>query len=169
MIELNLFLIDDHLDELERRIKELQKSESFVGYDISQGIHKESNMPYTNLMALMSAGYSPKNLPARPIMLYAANAYPLEDSSMKKDLTKYFTQIDKSKAPISVTQINENWVNGYAQVALMMFGSTTIFESNASRTIAQKGFNAPLVDKGDLRDNLGYRINNGTFKLVKNL
>ena len=93
MIEFNLHLIDDNLDELERRLVELSKSESFVGYSLTQGIHEKSGMPYTNLMALMAAGYSPKNLPARPLMLYAANAYPLNTSSMHKDLTKYLSNI----------------------------------------------------------------------------
>ena len=38
------------------------------------------------------------------------------------------------------------------------FGNTAILPPNAPSTVKKKGFNAPLVETGDLRDNLAYKI-----------
>ena len=169
MISFNLTMLEDHFDKLEKRLKDLHKSESFVGYSDSQGIHEESGLKYTDLMKILSIGNSKNNLVARPIFSMAERNYDLSKSPLKKDLKKYFSEISKTSSPISTEKIHEHWVEDFSTDVLQLFGSTPPLEGNKQSTIDKKGFDAPLVNEGDLRDNLGYSINNSTIKPVKGL
>lgn len=171
MLTLQLYEIDNNFDELERRLIELQKSEAFVGYDQEQGEHEGSEIPFTNLISLHSSGYDDK-FPARPIFEYARLQYKPETSNMKKDLKKYFTNIDIRKSKSKVDNVLEGWVEDFSDEVLDIFGSTPPLEENTESTIAQKKknkINSPLVDDGELRDNLAYRINENALQLVKDL
>lgn len=173
MINLELTMLEDNFDKLEKRLRELEESQSFVGYDRSQGEYKtdreDNELDYVDLIKIHSVGVSSMNIPARPIFDMAYRDYKLQNSQLEKSLKKYFLRIKNNKAPISVEEIHEEWVDEFSQDVLQMFGSTGHLEENAESTQDQKGFNAPLVKTGELRDNLGYSINNDKLKLVKNL
>lgn len=169
MINFSLNLLSDNLDQLEKRIKELEKAEAFVGYDDSQGTHEESGLNYPDLMKILSIGFSPRNLPARPIFTIAKDAYNIKSSPIEKDLNKYFSNIKNNKAPISTDKIGENWASDFGEDVLRMFGSTSHLDDNAQSVQDRKGFNAPLVKEGDLRDNLGYSTDGSPVKKLKNI
>lgn len=169
MINLELTMLEDNFDKLEKRLRELEESQSFVGYDRSQGEHGDSELDYVDLIKIHSIGVSSMNIPARPIFDRAYRDYKLQNSQLEKSLKKYFLRIKNKKAPISVEEIHEEWVDEFSQDVLQMFGSTSHLEDNKQSTIDEKGFNAPLVNTGELRDNLGYSINDERLKLVKNL
>ena len=169
MFTIELNMIESHFCELEKRIKELAKSESFVGYDQSQGIHEDSGLSYPHLVGVLSAGYSPNNLPARPIFDITHQTFTFKDSSMKKDLTKYFSDIANKSTKITTKQINENFAKDLSDEVLSIFGNTNKLASNAESTIKKKGRDEPLVDTGNLKNNLAYSVNDEAIQLVKNL
>lgn len=169
MFTFELNLIDDHFDELEKRIKALSKSSGFVGYSQDQGIHEPSGLTYPHLVGILSVGYSPNNLPARPIFDIAGQTFKFKNKKMQKDLTSYFSNIKRNKAPISTEKINKNWCKAMGDEVLDIFGESPPLASNADSVIAKKGKNAPLEDTGDLKDNLGYQVNSSLTKQVKQL
>ena len=160
-------LIEDNLDQLEKRIKELEKAEAFVGFSKEQGVHKGSGLDYVDLMKILSIGTS--RIPARPIFHMAQHAYNIKSSPIEKDLNKYFSNIKNNKAPISTDKIGENWASDFGEDVLRMFGSTSHLDENAQSVQDRKGFNAPLVKEGDLRDNLGYSTDGSPVKKLKNI
>lgn len=167
MIEINI--VESHLDELEKRLMELEKSTSFVGYDQSQGTHKESKMTYPNMIALHSAGVPSKNIPARPVFDIAARSFDFKKSGINKAMKKYFKNI-KSKPLLSSEDVNKVFVKGFAKEVTNTFGDPNKLESNSDSTInRKKGRNTPLVDTKELMNNLGYSINNKSISLVKNI
>lgn len=168
-MKFDLKVLNNNFDELEKRIKNFAKTEAFVGYGKSQGIHETSGMYYVDLIALLSAGYSGHNLPARPIFKYAMNDYDINKSILQKDLSNYFSRISSKKAPISTEKIAEHWAEDFGGYVLRIFGETPPLASNAVSTIKQKGKNSPLEDTGDLRDHLGYSINGGATKLINTI
>lgn len=167
---IQLTMIEDHFDKLEKRLRDLENSSAFVGYDRNQsGIHEDSGLPYADLMAILSAGVSSNNMPARPIFKYVKGAYDIRTSPLKKDLTKYFSKIKNNTAPISTDKINKHWIEDIGEDVFRMFGSTSHLADNKQSTQDQKGFNAPLVNESDLRDNLGYSIDGKPIKKLKNI
>ena len=168
MFTINLELLDSNLDELEKRIKELAKSSSFVGYDDTQKPHKPSGLSLPNLVGILSAGYD--GMKARPVFDYAYMTFKFKDSSMRKDLEKYLSNIKAKSAPITVDKINEHWAKDMSDEVISIFGSTPPLAENKESTQKRKGGrNTPLVDSEYLRDHLGYIISDDSIKLTKNL
>lgn len=168
MFNIELKLLDSHFSELEKRVKELSKSSSFVGYDDTQAPHKPSGLPLPSLVGILSAGYD--GMAPRPVFDYAHMTFKFKDSSMRKDLEKYLSNIKNKSAPITVDKINEGWAKDMSDEVISIFGSSPPLEANKQSTQDRKGGrNTPLVDSGYLRDHLGYIISDDPIKLTKNL
>jgi hypothetical protein len=145
----------------------LSKSESFVGYTLESGDHEEAEMPYVALIGILSSGYSPHNLVARPIFDIAHQTFKFKDSSLKKDLNTYFKDI-KSKTPkISTDTIHKHLCRDIGEEVLDIFGDPTKLAPNAESTIKKKGRDSPLEDTLELRNHLGYIIDQDPIKLIK--
>ena len=164
-------LLDDNFTELEKRIRAVEKTDAFVGYDRNEsGIHEESKLPYADLIAILSAGVSSKNMPARPIFRYAMKSYDIKASSLRRDLKKYLSNIGSPTPAISLDKVYTNWAKGFSKEVLDIFGENPPLAKNSEETIARKGGrNTPLVDTEDLKDNLGYSIGDKPMKLVKTI
>ena len=176
MFTIELNMIESHFDELEKRIKELAKSESTTGYFIDQGKHSgtEKNgqgMLYTDMIGYMAAGWGDIMKP-RHVFEVAHQKFTFKDSSMKKDLTNYFKDIKAKSAKITVEKIHKNFIKDLSDEIVDIFGDPSQLEPNKESTIKQKKEtkrDAPLLDTQELRDALAYKINNSSAKLTKNL
>lgn len=155
----------NHLGNLKKRIKALDKQKAEIGYFASQGTHP-SGLTYTGLFALQSFGSSSTGLPPRPVMEYTFADHPVKkNTTFKRDLHKYFSNIKNTHPPITITLLLENVSGDYVEKIRGNFGNTSILEDNApvtQRIKAAAGLsptNSPLIWSGNLRDNLSYSIN----------
>ena len=177
MFTLQLNLIEDHFEELEKRLKQLAKSESTTGYFIEQGKHegttddgKREGIYYTDLVGMLSSGW--KDTVARPIFDVAHQKFTFKDTSMKKDLTTYLKDIKAKSAKITTDKIHENFIKDLSDEIVDIFGDPSQLPSNKDSTIRQKKVtksDSPLVDTKELRDALSYKIDGSSDKLTKNL
>ena len=179
MFTLQLNLIEDHFAELEKRLKQLAKSESTTGYFIEQGKHegttddgKREGMYYTDLVGYHATGWPSGGLVARPIFEIAHQKFTFKDTSMKKDLTTYLKDIKAKSAKITTDKIHENFIKDLSDEIVDIFGDPSQLPSNKDSTIKQKKVtksDSPLVDTKELRDALSYKIDGSSDKLTKNL
>lgn len=165
---LKITIEENHIDELEKRLIALSKSKAFVGYDQSQGKHEPSGLTYPNLVAIHSAGVPSLNIPSRPVFDIAYRSYNLNTSGIKKDLSKYLSNIS-GKAPVNTDYVNKGWVKSFSTEVVNTFGDPSKLESNSDYTVSLKGGNTPLVETGDLLKNLSYSIDGEPVTLVRSL
>ncbi len=172
MISFNITHLGDHFDELERRLRELHKAETFVGYSSEQKDHKASGLSLPYLVGLLSKGYSPNNLPARPIFLVAGKKFKFQNSKVKDTLALYLKDIKTKKSDRQLENVQRAFVRDFSKEVLDVFGDPSQLASNKPSTIAQKKVNkidSPLVDTGELKDKLAFRLNQGAIQTVKKL
>lgn len=161
MIAMSLKKMSSNLHELERRMKELQNTTAHVGVDSTDGIHEGSGMLYTELHWLHHSGYTTngRRVPARPVSTVVRYTFKGEDI-LRKGLDKYFSNLNKKGGVISAEAALKPWLTSMLDYAKYeVFGSTTKLESNSPYTIKMKGFDSPMVDTGELRDQWKVRIN----------
>ncbi len=171
MISFNITHLGDHFDELEKRLRALHKAETFVGYSSEQGTHKPSGLSYPHLVGILSAGFSP-HLPARPIFLVAGKKFKFQGSKVKKTLALYLKDIKTNKSDKQLKNVQKAFVRDFSKEVLDVFGDPSQLASNKPSTIAQKKVNkidSPLVDTGELKDKLAFRLNQGAIQTVKKL
>ncbi|QXN60123.1 hypothetical protein KUA24_56 [Vibrio phage HNL01] len=159
MFSISIELLEDYTKELERRVRELEEAEIFVGYTEAQGTHY-SDMSYVDLITILSNGSSEMNLPARDIFGIAYAQYKPFNKTLKKDLNQYLSNI-KGRPKISVQKIGSNFAKGFFQEMNMVFGNESLLQKNSEFTkrlkmIAGVDPDKPLMWTGDLKSNLGY-------------
>ena len=155
---MGLSKMSDNLEELERRMRELERTEASVGVTAEDGIHEPSGMTYVDLHWLHHAGSSKNNLPPRPVSTIVRMSYKGEDILMKS-LNKYFSNLDK-KQPMSVEDVFTPFLNGMLDYTQnYVFGSVSKLAPNSPYTIEMKGKNSPMIDTGQLMDQWKVRIN----------
>ena len=168
---LSIKLLEDHIGNLIKRMEALEKQSVFIGMDDSQGEHY-SGFTNVELFAYHSTGDPSNNIPARPVMDVAFTFNPIKKSPLKKDLTKYLSQINKKNAPIKVEQVTENLGKFHRQKAFEVFGDSSKLRSNSDVTQALKAAagvspaNKPLMWEGDLRQKIGYSVNGQKIKSI---
>ena len=147
----------DLLPVLEKRIIEISKLPLDVGYFASQGVHEESGLTYANLAAIQHKGIAGKMV-ARRFFDIGLAFKPVKSTPFLKDLNKYLSHLE-GKPKISAMGVMANLGGEYVEVFRNIMGSSMLPDNKPS-TIAQKGGrNTPLVDTGDLKANMSYRIN----------
>lgn len=147
------------LEKLKKHLMKLQKEKIEVGYFDGE-IHQGSGMPLATLMALHESGVPSENIPSRPVF---AIGYEELLPSRNKDTKLYIKNIvgQVGRMDNNVNILGEH----YRDWLKAIFGDVGVLESNSQRTQAEKGRDDPLVDEGELRDNLGYRTtSNKTVK-----
>jgi hypothetical protein len=163
MIAVSINKLNDHIKELERRMTELQKVDAQVGNTKGGQKHPNFDGSYNDLFWLHHAGSTKARIPPRPLASVVKMSYKGE-YLLRKGLTEYFSGIDK-KGKISAEQALTPWLKGLYEYSLSMFGNTKFLKSNAQFTIDQKGFNAPLVETGELKAAWGVMINGKKVQL----
>lgn len=142
----------DDLQKLKKHLLKLQKEKIEVGYFDGE-IHQGSEMPLATLMALHESGVPTNNTPSRPVF---AIGYEELLPSRNKHTALYVKNIfgQVGMMPKNVNILGEH----YRDWLKAIFGDIGVLESNSPSTQAMKdGRDEPLVDEGELRDNLGYK------------
>ena len=146
------------LEKLAKHINELKNTKLKFGYFDDSGNHSQSNrsgepIPYSALMAWHELGLG--DYPARPLLTIAQQL--AQDDFVSGKYTKI------TKSVISDVGNNSLHVNRLASDIRddmkSVFGSDYL-QGNSESTILNKGFDSPLEETGELRDNFGYKINN---------
>ncbi|AUR91495.1 coil containing protein [Vibrio phage 1.161.O._10N.261.48.C5] len=153
---MGLSKISDNLDELERRMRDLENLNATVGNTKGNQPHPNFDGSYNDLFWLQHSGSTKARIPPRPIASIASMSYKGDDL-LKKGLQQYFSNIDK-KGKMSAEQALKPWLKGFYDYSLSIFGNTTMLKSNAQFTIDKKGFNQPLIETGALKEAWGVMI-----------
>lgn len=155
----------NHLPQLKKKLKSLNKQTFQIGYWKEQGYHEtkgeyESDpILYTDLMYILHNGSRARNIPPRPVLFNTVFMYnqPEKDRSFKKLLRNYF-KVSELKAPkITASVLLDNAAGYYVKTMRGYYGNSGLLKSNHPITISQKQRNTPLLWSGDLRDNLSYK------------
>lgn len=144
--------------DLEKTLKHLRSLSQLTidaGYFGDQGEHSKAEVPYAQLMAWHEIGAG--NYPSRPVLQTTANI--IEASAKNKGFNNYVTDL---VGQVGRLKPNSDRIGKRVQeVGQSVFGDSGFLDSNSERTIAEKGFNAPLIgggpDGGELMDNFAYR------------
>lgn len=155
----------NHIPNLIRRFRELDKASFKVGYWDSQGKHN-SGLTYPTLIAIHEWGSKTANIPSRPVLTDTFSIWsPLDENLLlKKQLKLYFSNI-KSKTPVISAKMLVDRISGeYIELVRNNFGDEGKLTPNAPFTQYLKARGGadpskPLVWTGDLRNNLSYSIN----------
>ncbi len=161
MLAIGIELLEDYTKELERRLKELEKQEVFIGVKAEQGTHQPSGLNYTDLLWIHDIGSS--KLPARPVAEWTLLSFN-KDKTLRDGLKKFLSDIDKPSSPISAKEAVTPFTNAMWRAGYNVFGNLNYLESNAEYTIDRKGFNSPLIETGELRDQWSVYINDTKVK-----
>lgn len=155
----------NNLEKLKKRLKELSSQNVQSGYFRQQGDHPEAEMPFAGLMYLHEYGFN--NIPPRPIREITMFKIPSELNSVFAELKKYIRGQNEVDDVLDMA----GWkITG---IAVSLFGKASPkIPANSPYTESVKGFNAPLVDSGLLKnawswknsvDNFLKNINDGGF------
>lgn len=137
------------LEKLMEHFRKITNTEVDVGYFEDSGTHSESNIPYAALMRIHEDGLG--DFPARPAIREGAK-------KIERNLDKGTLAIVMNNTITQVGRLPENSkILGEAVAGQMrsIFGDVGLLAPNAPTTIYRKGKDEPLVDTGELRDNLG--------------
>lgn len=154
----------DRLNTFIESLKEADGSYTEVGYFDSQGIHTGSGLAFTHLadihehgrMIEHPNGYSIR-IPPRPVLkqgMLSTRSGLKTSRVVKRSFRAWKTKLEKTGNPESLLDaIGQLGVRSVRQI----FGSTTFLHPNAESTVNYKGFDKPLIYKGELRRNVAYR------------
>ncbi|AUR92151.1 neck protein [Vibrio phage 1.170.O._10N.261.52.C3] len=166
MAVLKFEIVDDHWDELERRIRALHKQSVEVGV-WSQEFYPDTEITYANLFAYHSHGDASRNIPPRDVLKVTFMTANLNQyKPLKKDLKKYFSNIDKK---ISTKQGVEKILSGvgkfYRDQAFSIFGSNKLKDLVPwyQDWRQEQGYarNEPLKLTGSLSKKIAYSLDGG--------
>lgn len=142
--------------KLIRSVRSLDNKVVSVGFFADQGNHSGSKMPYTNLIYIQEVhGVKSKaGLVHRRLFELTAMRHRNEIvSNVKNSISRNF--------PNSPNQILKDFGQDVQGKLREGFGDTSLLPHNAPSTIAGKGSNSPLVDTGELKSKVTYRIRQG--------
>jgi hypothetical protein len=161
-------MVSNHIGNLIKRFKELEKSNIQIGYFPENGTH-ESGLSYSGLYAIHAFGSTVANIPSRDPLVDTFSLWEPLDKSMllKRQLSLYLSNIKSSTPKITVTKMLESIAGAYTQSARDVFGDSSKLAPNAQSTQYAKGLaglkpDSPLLWTNSLRDNLSYSINGGS-------
>ena len=143
-------------DKKIKALKKFDKAKVEVGHFAAQGNHSEINESYVDLMKLHHTGGSVGGIPIpeRPVMTHLdfesrefLNSKQVENS-LKSGVV--FGDLNATLRFIGL-RLREKEKN--------IFGDTSKLQPNADATIARKhGVDSPLVETGELRDKVAYKL-----------
>jgi len=143
------------LEKVLKHFQSLDDLEIFTGYFKEQGNHSSASgegesLSYAEIMELHHFGTD--NIPSRPLLSIATGELKRGND---KDLLQFCKDAcgQIGKLPSNSKKIGRE-MRDYSKA---IFGDMSVMDSNAPLTQALKGRDEPLVDTGELRDNLAYK------------
>lgn len=142
-----------NLEKLVEKMERLVKEHVETGVFIEQGEHPNAEMSYVDLARMHEEGdgnFPPRTV--RPLVLHTMKERPFVDK-VGHHLKKYLL------ADYDINYALNRVGQDMSQIGKSFFGnvSNPWMTSNAPSTIEMKGFNAPLVEEGYLRDAWAYK------------
>lgn len=139
-------------DKMRKNLIALNKENVKIGYFAEQGKHP-SGMTFAELMALQEFGT--EDIPKRPVFQITAFTKAPNKSRAVNGAVRNWT---RDLAGPANTRTLLNQIGRYYQKELKgLFGDGSALTPNSPLTIRIKGRDEPLVDSGELRDNLAYK------------
>ena len=156
MIKAKIVRKGNSLGKMKANVKKIDKQNVKVGYFPEQGLHN-SGLPYATLMAIQEFGTD--TVPSRPIFQITASTRPPQREPKVKEAVKEWSKLltTKDNSKDLLDTIGKN----YQGALVGLFGDSSVLSPNADTTIRLKGRDEPLVDSGELRDNLTYKSSIG--------
>ena len=144
----------NNLGKLFSKLKAIHNQSVSIGYFKEQGLHKDSDMPYANLLYIHAFGLV-YGAPSRDIM---SKIKPMLQGGASQK--KFFKDVlkDYFKNKISSTQVFSRIGEKYRDDGRNVFGNPTMLEVTNNPT--------PLIDTGDLKNNFAYKTSI-TMEVVK--
>ena len=138
-----------------RELRRLGGAEVDVGYLQAAGDHPDADMPQAQLAAIHEFGAPSANIPERPTLRPVFDEYRREVPRRMRELMGDVFRGRKS-------------VDGALNVfgaeragAVKVFLTELDSPPNAPATIAAKGTDNPLIDKGPMRDSINHEVKLG--------
>ncbi|AXQ70709.1 hypothetical protein ICP12006E_084 [Vibrio phage ICP1_2006_E] len=163
MFVLKFTELENHIAELERRVKALEKADLFYGYHQMQQSHY-SGFNYPDLAAILSAGSSAVNIPARPIFDIMQPLVKVNTTKFKTALRGYLTNL-KGKPTKSIDDIGKAFWEEFRPAFNIVMGNEAYLVANSAGVKRQKLLdgadpNKPLYWTGDFAKHMSYFRNN---------
>lgn len=152
-----------NLDRLMRKLAKLRMNQVETGYFREQKKHSESGLSYATMMNLHEYGFYGDigYIPQRPVRQITTVYIKANWGRASKAISQYLFHKKGIEYPL-------DWLGKHTgRYAVSVFGNTTLLESNSQDTIDIKGFNSPLVDSGELRNNWSYK--SSADKIIRNV
>lgn len=145
------------LQNLIRGLQKLDGQHTDVGYFKEQGAHPENpHLTYPELMAIHELR-SPYDPMYRPAFKFATIIYKHKFIKNNADtLSDYLKKIITTNSRPEKKLLEDIGVNGIKMIK-PVFGDGGILTPNTPATAARKGFNAPLIEYGYLREALAIK------------
>jgi hypothetical protein len=149
-------LLEDFTDELEKKLRALEKANIQVGWTEDQHY---SGMSYADLALLHVNGVPSKNIPSRNPL--GVSYYTFAPSkNFDKEIINFLTGKGGS-----VKSVGRQWAEEFTKHTRSIFGDESKLRPNKPSTKMIKlkvgvDPDSPMIFYGDLKDNLSYQINN---------
>lgn len=143
------------LGEALAKVEKLNNESVSVGHFAESGEHS-SGMSYPELMKLHHTGVPSQGIPARPVLtiLFQNNLHLINQPVVQKAIKAYMKSDLSEKAQAKMLRAIGRHL---AQKEVELFGSTPPLTENAQSTRDMKGFDAPLVETGELMEATSYK------------
>lgn len=149
----------NNIESLVKRVRELSSAKVESGYFKENGEHPTADMSYASLMSIHAFGLY--GLPERDIHNISVRHYKsMPKNSLWKDLSLFIKDQKDSEDVLNTLGMT------FSEVATGLFGNSSILGANSPETVEQKGFNAPLIEDGFLKNNWSWR--NSIDGFIKN-
>lgn len=136
--------------------KVLKNSSVKVGYPKGSGKHEGSGLSYAELMFLQEVqGVPSRNglVRRRPFEVTMRTEGPVIIDNLLKRIANAYIYNNRS------TQYTLGWFgNTLSETIKAKFGNKGVLQPNAPMTIRKKGFDSPLIETGDLFNNLHFKV-----------
>lgn len=142
---------------IQKRIKELEKSEIYVGIPQKNNSRLGEEITNSEILFINEHGSPLKNIPARPLLIPAINL-PGNRKLISAQLAKAAKAVLAGDQGEANRQINLTGTVAVNQIKRFFTSSENNWAPNAPSTIRRKGSSNPLIDLGELRRAIGYEI-----------
>ena len=163
MINITLRRKTHNFEKLIQKMEALTNEYVETGVFIEQGQHPYAEMSYVELARMHEEGDG--DFPPRTVRPLVLNAMDNEQfmSVVSKALTKHFLGNDSANQALSSIGFTMR------EIGYNFFGKTDMKDMfpNHPETIRDKGFNAPLVDEGYLRDAWAFKTSMSGYVVSK--
>ena len=160
MLTLEIDLVEDLMGEVMKRIEKLDGASVDYGV-LNNHQHETSTLGNATLFRYLSHGNPERNLPPRNVLYVTSQFYPLRKSPLKESLRKHLSNL-KAISPSSEDTLTDVG-KYYRDKAKSVFGDEGKLEPKNEKTTKPYSISpdTPMVEQGDLKKEVGYRINNG--------